>query len=206
MARRRTPNSPEEESAEVPRSRRKLAEGPGGAAWFLLIATVLLTGVAVVGRLLQKHAQQHEPGNADPAPQSPDPAAEGVPMEDPFAGFVAPEGTLKKSTSSGIGRGGSPFSAALRLSSDPDWTVAVERARRAFELLEQAGQKQNKGADWRTPAREARELLQQALESTEAFEERLASIPSQAQTFEGVRAEREVWRRREYEVHRLVGG
>lgn len=206
MARRSAQVAPEQDPAEVPRSRRRLAEGPGGAAWFLLVATVLLTGVAVGGRLLQRHAEEFEPTTSDVAGSTEQPPPADQPMEDPFAGIVAPEGTLKKGGSSGSGRGGSPFAAALRLSSDSDWTVAVERARRAFELLEQAGQKQDKGGDWRTPAREARDLLQQALESTEAFEERLAGNPSQSKTHAGVSAEREVWRRREYELHRMVGG
>ncbi len=183
------------------RRRRPSQAGPGPALWLVPIGVLLAGGVVVGSRLLVRPAAA--PVSAPPPPSEPLPAAEQV---DPFATVPKGSASLPRRTGGAAGRGSSAFAAARRLTAEPEWRAAVDDAERGFQLLEEGGRLQTSGGDWRTPVKEAQELLRRALEATEPIEERLLADPAQAELARQLAEEREVWRRREYGVHKLIRG
>lgn len=97
---------------------------------------------------------------------------------DPFAGLDF-SGVPSPSSSGSKGSSrvsASTFVTQARLCSDPRWTRAVERTQEAYSLLSKADDLHAKGGlAWRKPANEGRDLLLEALESTEAVELELAA-------------------------------
>lgn len=197
------PQDPPQAQGQIPapRQRRRASTGPGPALWLVPIGLLLAGAVVAGSRLLVQPAQ---------APQTaPPPPPDTLPAEaeaDPFAGVAKSVGNLPRRTSGPSGRSGGAFASARRLLDDPVWRGSVDDAERAFGLLEQAGRLQSSGGDWRTPAREAQDLLRRALDVSEPIEQRLAEDPGRSALADQLAAEREVWRRREYDLHKLIRG
>ncbi len=194
-------------------ARRSQSQSSFGGSVKLLLALVILTPALGIGVLAYLRSTENRQIRAENELKLSEQAAVEAALNsapdaslDPFAGleFSGVPLPSRSGSSGSSGVNAATFATQARLCSDPRWIRAVERTQEAYTLLSKADDLHAEGGlAWRKPANEGRELIRDALESTEAVELELAAGQLTG-SLESIRRVRAGWSDKDRQIRKLL--